>query len=329
MSRRIYEAAARAGLAVIALCLPLCGAAFAAMGVPTPGEMVMQDPASPVAVEIHNFYNLVTWIIIVISLFVMGLLAIVIVRFNARANPVPSRTTHNTLLEVAWTVIPILVLVVIAIPSFKLLNLQYSFPKPDLVIKATANAWFWEHQFVDKGGFTVTTNMLHDEDIIRADIGDKEFDKRYGSVPDGLGKLKMLYDDAKPLYAKHGQLRQLAVDNEIAVPVNKVVHLLVTSNDVIHQWTIPSFGSKLQAVPGRVSATWFKATHTGVYYGQCSVICGRDHSSMPIVVRVVSEPVFNDWAAAMKARDTKKAKSILKAEADRQGTQHARVAEAH
>lgn len=329
MSRRIYEAAVCAGLVLMAMCLPLSGVALAGMGAPTPGEMVMQEAASPVAEEIHNFYNLVNYIIIGISLFVMGLLIYVMVRFNSRANPVPSRTTHNTLIEVAWTVIPILILVVIAIPSFKLLNLQYNYPKPDLVIKATANAWFWEHQFVDKGGFTVATNMLRDEDVIKAEIGDKEFDKRYGGMPDGLGKLKALYVDSKPLYAKQGLIRQLSVDNEIAVPVNKVVHLLVTSNDVIHQWTIPSFGSKLQAVPGRVAASWFKATHTGVFYGQCSVICGKDHASMPIVVRVVSEPVFNDWAAALKARDAKKAKAILKAEADREAGRHDKVAAAH
>lgn len=329
MSRRIYETAMRAGLVLLAICLPLCGAAFAGMGAPTPGEMVMQEAASPVAEEIHRFYNLVNWIIIAISVFVMLLLVIVIVRFNAKANPVPSRTTHHTMLEVAWTVIPILILVVIAIPSFRLLNMQYTYPKPDLVIKATANAWFWEHTFVDKGGFTVTTNMLRDEDIIKAEIGDKEFDKRYGAVPDGIVRLRMLYEDAKPLYVKQGLLRQLAVDNEIAVPVNKVVHLLVTSNDVIHQWTIPSFGSKLQAVPGRVAASWFKPTHTGIFYGQCSVICGKDHSSMPIAVRVVSEQAFNDWSAAVKARDTKKAKAILKAEADRDGGPAAKVAAAN
>jgi cytochrome c oxidase subunit 2 len=327
MSRGILAMLALAGAAAIALVTALSGTALAGMGVPTPGEMTMQEPATPVAVSIHEFYDLVTWIIVAISLFVLALLVVVMLRFNARANPTPSRNAHNTVLEVAWTVIPILVLVIIAIPSFKLLNLEYAYPKPDLVIKATANAWFWEHQYVDKGGFTVTSNMIRDDDVIKAEIGDKEFEKRYGPVTDELVRVRMMYEDSKNLYAKQGLVRQLSVDNEIAVPVGKVVHLLVTSNDVIHQWVIPSFGSKQQAVPGRVAATWFKPTVTGIFYGQCSVLCGRDHASMPIAVRVVSEQAFNDWSAALKARDTKKAKAILKAEADRQNA--AKVASAN
>lgn len=328
MSRRLFAFAALASLATYGWLMMAAGTALAAMGQPSPGEMTMQDAATPVAVEIHAFHNLVTWIITAITLFVMILLIVVMVRFNARSNPTPSRNSHNTVLEVAWTVIPILILVVIAIPSFKLLNLEYAYPKPDLVIKATANAWNWDHQYVDKGGFTVSTNMLRDEDVIKAEIGDKEFEKRYGAVPDGIVKLRMLYEDSKPLYQKQGLLRQLAVDNEIAVPVNKVVHLLVTSSDVIHQWSVQSFGSKQQAVPGRVAATWFKPTVTGTFTGQCQVLCGKDHASMPIVVRVVSEQAFNDWAAALKAKDTKKAKAILKAEADAEATKAAKVATA-
>ena len=328
MSRRLFAFAALASLATYGWLMMAAGTALAAMGQPSPGEMTMQDAATPVAVEIHAFHNLVTWIITAITLFVMILLIVVIIHFNARSNPTPSRNSHNTVLEVAWTVIPILILVVIAIPSFKLLNLEYAYPKPDLVIKATANAWNWDHQYVDKGGFTVSTNMLRDEDVIKAEIGDKEFEKRYGAVPDGIVKLRMLYEDSKPLYQKQGLLRQLAVDNEIAVPVNKVVHLLVTSSDVIHQWSVQSFGSKQQAVPGRVAATWFKPTVTGTFTGQCQVLCGKDHASMPIVVRVVSEQAFNDWAAALKAKDTKKAKAILKAEADAEATKAAKVATA-
>jgi cytochrome c oxidase subunit II len=237
-------------------------------------------------------------------------MAIVIFKFHEKKNPTPSRLTHNTMLEVAWTVIPILILVVIAIPSFKLLYLQYSYPKPDLTIKAVGNAWFWEHEYPDQGGFRVSSNMLRDEDLLKADLGPEEFGKRYGSL-EGLALINQMHKDAEPLWAKKGLVRQLTVDNEIAVPVNKVVHLLVTSNDVIHAWTIPSFGSKTQAVPGRVTSSWFKPTVIGVYYGQCSVLCGKEHASMPITVRVVSEKAFADWTAAAKGRDWNRARAIL------------------
>jgi cytochrome c oxidase subunit II len=245
------------------------------------------------------------------------LMVYTMVRFREGANPTPSKTTHHVGLEVAWTVIPIFILVVIAIPSFKLLNLQYNYPKPDLTIKATGNAWYWEHEYLDQKGVSITTNMITDEDIVKADIGDKEFNARFGKFEDGtIQKVKAVQDAALPLWAKRNETRQLAVDNEIAVPVNKVVHLLVTSNDVIHSWTIPAFGSKMQAVPGRVHATWFRPTVTGIFYGQCSVICGKNHSGMPIAVRVVTEAAYNDWVAALKAKDPKKAKAILKAQAD-------------
>ena len=238
------------------------------------------------------------------------LLAWVIIRFNARANPTPSDFTHNTTLEVAWTVVPILILVFIGIFSFKLLFLQYTYPKPDLTVKATGNAWFWEHSYPDQGGFTVTSNMVRDEDLLKEELGEDAFEKKYGAL-EGTEFLRAVYNDAKPLYEKKGLVRQLSVDNEIAVPINAVVHMLITSADVIHSWTIPSFGSKMQAVPGRVTATWFKATREGVFYGQCSVICGKDHSSMPIAIRVVKQDVFDRWVEAAKSRDWDKAKSIL------------------
>src|SRR5262245_48976697 len=283
------------GLAAILLSSP----ALAGVGQPTSGVMGLQGAVTPVAEAIHSFYDLVTIIIISIAVFVGILMAIVIFKFHEKRNPTPSRLTHNTMLEVAWTVIPILVLVVIAIPSFKLLYLQYSYPKPDLTIKAVGNAWFWEHEYPDQCGFRVTSNILRDEDLLKADLGPEEFGKRYGSL-EGLSLINQMQKDAAPLWPKKGLVRQLSVDNEIAVPVNKVVHLLVTSNDVIHSWTIPSFGSKTQAVPGRVTASWFKPTVIGVYYGQCSVLCGKEHASMPITVRVVSEKAFADWTEAAK-----------------------------
>lgn len=309
MIGRVCDRVATAMAAVFAL-LATSGSAFAQMGQPAPGQIGFQGAATPVMEQIHSFHDLVNIIIIAITVFVLLLLGWVIIRFNARANPNPSNFSHNTTLEVAWTVIPILILVVIGVPSFKLLFLEYTYPKPDLTIKATGNTWFWEHSYPDQGGFTVTSNMVRDSDLLKEEIGEEEFDKKYGAL-EGTELLKAVYKDAAPLYAKTGNVRQLSVDNEIAVPVNAVVHLLVTSADVIHSWTIPSFGSKTQAVPGRLTSTWFKATRVGVYYGQCSVICGKDHSAMPIAVRVVPKAAFDNWVAAAKARDWKKAKSIL------------------
>jgi cytochrome c oxidase subunit 2 len=259
----------------------LTSSALAGLGQPSPGQIGMQDAATDIADQIHWFHSFVNVIIFAITIFVLILLGIVVFRFNEKANPTPSKTTHNTMIEVVWTVVPVLILVAIALPSFKLLFNQYSFPEPDLTIKATGNQWNWTHAYPDQGGFSFTTIILNDEE-------------RAAQIKKGLPAPRML-----------------AVDNEVVVPVNKVVHVLITSSDVIHNWTIPSFGSKVDAVPGRTTATWFKARKEGVYYGQCSELCGKDHSAMPIAVRVVKEQVFNDWAAAMKARDRRKAKEII------------------
>jgi len=205
-------------------------------------------------------------------------------RFSEKRNPTPSRTTHNTTIEVLWTVIPVFILVAIAIPSFKLLFHQYAFPPPDLTVKAIGHAWNWTHELPDQG-IKIDSIMLRDnerEEAVKAGMPAEQ-------VP-----------------------RNLAVDNEVLVPVNKVVHVLITSTDVIHSWTIPSFGVKADAVPGRITATWFKARKEGIYFGQCSELCGRNHAFMPIAIRVVKEQVFNDWAAALKARDRKKAKEIIR-----------------
>ncbi len=285
-------------------------ASFAGTGQPSPGQIGLQNPVTEVANFVNAFHDGVTIIIVLIAVFVGALMLYAMWKFSAKNNPTPSKNTHNTFLEVAWTVVPILILLGIAIPSFKLLYLQYSYPKPDLTIKAYGNTWFWEHEYVDNGGFKVTSNMITDDDIVTSEIGKAEFDKRFGKL-EGIARIKQIHEASTPLWAKTKQVRQLSVDNEIAVPVNKVVHLLVTANDVIHSWTIPSFGSKVQAVPGRITTTWFRPTKVGVYYGQCSVLCGKSHSGMPIAVRVVPEPAFNEWLAAAKAKDWKKAKSIL------------------
>lgn len=280
------------------------------LGQPVYGQMGMQQAATVVAREIHSFYDMTNLIIIAIAVFVLLLMLLVIVKFNERANPTPTTTTHNTALEVAWTVIPIAILVYIAIPSFKLLMLEYSYPKPDVTIKAVGNTWFWEHQYVDNGGFTITSNILTDQAVLETKLGKDEYKKRYSGLTD-IEKSRRQYDDAQPVWTEIKKPRQLAVDNEIVVPVNKNVHVLITSNDVIHNWTIPSFGSKVDAVPGRITATWFRAEKEGIFYGQCSELCGLRHAFMPIAVRVVSEPVYAEWLAAMQAKDKKKAKDIL------------------
>ena len=262
--------------------------------------------------EISSLYDKVNYLIIAITLFVLGLMLYVMFRFRESANPTPTRTTHNTFLEVAWTIIPIFILVAMAIPSFKLLYFQYSFPKPDLTIKAIGNAWFWEHEYLDQK-ITLTSNMITDEDVVKAKIGPDAFKAKYSKL-DGNALNLALYAEAKPIWAERKELRQLTVDQEIAVPVNKVVHVLVTSNDVIHSWTVPSFGVKMQAVPGRTAAVWFKATQTGLFHGQCSVLCGKAHSSMPISVRVVAQEKYDEWVKLIQAKDKKKANELLKAE---------------
>jgi cytochrome c oxidase subunit 2 len=297
MLKRLLGVTPTAVVAGAAMAAVLAVPALAGMGQPSPGQIGMQIPATQVAREINAFHDFVNVIIIAISVFVLALMIYVMVRFSEKNNPTPSKTTHNTLLEVAWTVIPIAILVMIAIPSFKLLNLQYSYPKPDLTIKATGNQWNWTHEYPDHGGFAVDSIMLTDEE-------------REARIKKGI---------PAP--------RNLAVDNEIVVPVNKVVHVLVTASDVLHNWTVPSFGSKIDAVPGRVTATWFKVEKEGIFYGQCSELCGKDHAFMPIAVRVVKDSVFNDWAAALKAKDKKKAKEIIEKVALEQAGAASKVAD--
>jgi cytochrome c oxidase subunit 2 len=261
--------------------------ALAGSGQPSPKQLGFQEAVTPVAVDIHWLHDYVNAIIFLITAFVLGLMLYVMWRFSEKRNPVPSRTTHNSTLEVLWTVIPVVVLVAIAIPSFKLLYFQYSFPAPDLTIKAIGHAWNWTHEYPDQG-ISVDSVMLSDTE-------------REAAIKAGMPEAQVP--------------RNLAVDNEILVPVDKVVHVLVTSSDVIHAWTIPSFGSKVDAVPGRITATWFKATKEGLYFGQCSELCGKDHAFMPIAIRVVKEQTFKDWAAAVKARDKRKAREIIRSAA--------------
>ena len=251
---------------IFGILLASAGAALAGIGQPTPWQIGMQGSVTPVMDEIYGFNTFLFWITTAIAVFVLVLLAIIIVRFNARANPVPSRTTHNTFLEVTWTIVPVLILLLIAVPSFRLLFVQLDVPKPDVTIKATGKQWLWSYRYPDNGDFEFDSTVVQDKDL------------------------------------KPGQPRLLTVDNEMVVPVNKVVHVLVTGADVIHSFAVPSFGIRIDAVPGRLNDTWFKATREGMYYGQCSELCGVDHSFMPIAVRVVSEQEFTAWAAQTKQK---------------------------
>ncbi len=244
--------------------LASAAAACAGVGQPSPWELGLQDAASPVMVDITWFHDFLLWIITGIAAFVLVLLVVVMVRFNARANPIPSRTTHNALIEMAWTTVPVIILVAIAIPSFRLLFLELDVPKPDLTVKATGKQWYWSYNYPDNGNFEFDSLIVADKDL------------------------------------KPGQPRLLTVDNELVVPVNKIVHVLVTGADVIHSFAVPSFGIKIDAIPGRINDTWFKATSEGLFHGQCSELCGKDHAFMPITVRVVNDADFAKWVEAEK-----------------------------
>jgi cytochrome c oxidase subunit II len=241
------------------------GAALAGLGQPTPWQLGLQQSASPNMDEIVWFHDFLLWLITAIAVFVLVLLAIVVVKFNARANPVPSRTTHNTAIEIIWTVVPVIILLAVFLPSIKLLFYQLNVPKADLTVKVTGKQWFWSYGYPDSK-FEFDSLMVQDKDL------------------------------------KAGQPRLLAVDNEMVVPVNKVVRVQVIGSDVIHSFSVPSFGIKIDAIPGRLNETWFKAEREGMYYGQCSQLCGRDHAFMPIAVRVVSEREYTAWLDQAKKK---------------------------
>src|SRR5215213_479240 len=243
------------------------GVAWAGLGQPSAWQLNFQQAGSPVMDNIISFHNFLLVIITLITLFVLALLVVIMVRFNARANPVPSRTTHNTLLEVAWTLVPVAILVMIAIPSFKLLFYQLNIPQADLTVKATGKQWYWSYSYPDNGKFEFDSLMVRDQKQLRTD-----------------------------------QPRLLGVDNEMVVPVNKTIRVQTTGAEVIHAFAVPSFGIKIDAIPGRLNETWFKATREGVYYGQCSELCGKDHAFMPIAVRVVSEEAFAQWVEQAKQK---------------------------
>ena len=231
---------------------------------PVKWQMNFQPAVTPVMQEITEFHNLLLVITFIIAAFVTILLGVTFWKFSAKRNPVPSRTTHNTMLEMLWTAIPVIILVVIAVPSFKLLYLSDVVPKADMTIKAIGHQWYWTYEYPDHGKFSFDSNMIADDEL------------------------------------KAGQRRLLETDTTVVVPVNTTVRVQITADDVIHAWAIPAFGVKLDAVPGRLNETWFKATKEGTYYGQCSELCGVNHGFMPIKVNVVSKAKFAAWTAAQR-----------------------------
>jgi cytochrome c oxidase subunit 2 len=239
-----------------------------AVAVPTDYQVGFQAAASPVMEQIEDFHRLLVWIIVAVCLFVLALLVWIVIKYRAGANPVPSKVHHNTLLEVAWTLIPVIILVFIAVPSFRLLYFEAAIPKPDVTIKAIGKQWFWTYEYPGaQAGFTYDSTGLDEADAKKA-----------------------------------GKPRLLGVDNPIYVPVNKVIQIDTVGADVIHSWAMPQMGVKMDAVPGRINQTWFKATQTGVFYGQCSELCGARHAYMPIELHVVSQADYDSWLAASKKK---------------------------
>lgn len=276
---------ALAALTPAVISLLTAGAAFAAQ--PKPWQTDLQPAASPVMEEIRWFEEYTLWFIVPITLLVLVLLITVIVRFRAKANPVPSKTSHNTFIELIWTLGPVIVLVLIAIPSFQLLSKELVIPQDaDMTVKATGNQWYWSYEYQGDKDVSFDSLILTDGD--RAKLG-KENKSEYP--------------------------RLLAVDNELVVPVGKTIRVLVTGSDVIHSFAMPAFGVKIDAIPGRLNETWFKAETEGLFYGQCSELCGRGHAYMPIAIRVVSDDQFKSWLSAA-ADDVGKANKALMAEVD-------------
>ena len=234
------------------------------VGQPLPWEMGMQRSFGPIKNRVIDLHNLVLLIITLITLFVAALLIWVMLRYNARRNPTPSQTSHHPVLEIAWTVVPVLILVIIAIPSFRLIYYQDRTPDPDMTIKVIGHQWYWEYSYPDQGNVDVESRYVADEDL------------------------------------KPGQLRLLDVDNQMVIPVGKKIRILTNSTDVIHSFFIPSFGVQRYAIPGRTIETWLEADRVGTFYGECNQICGQYHSRMPISIRAVSEADFDAWVEQAK-----------------------------
>ena len=245
------------------------GPSFAQSG-PQPWQMDFRPSATPVMDDIIDFHNLLLVIEVLIVLFVLGLMVYICVKFNAKANPVPSKTTHNVFLEVVWTVIPIIILIVITVPSVKLLVFMDKAPKEkvEMTLKVIGHQWYWSYEYPDAGDLAFDSNLIPDEEID----------------------------------ASKGQIRLLEVDNRIAIPVDTTIRVLMTSDDVLHNWAVPAFGIKMDTVPGRINESWIRvpAARAGVYRGQCSELCGVNHGYMPIVIEAISKQDFAKWLIKAK-----------------------------
>jgi len=263
--------------AVLVLALAVVGvvaiAAVADAAEPKPWEIGFQPPATPVKDRLSAFHDdLLMPIITVITVFVLGLLVYVMWRFNQRRNPVPSRTSHNTVIEMLWTVVPVLILVIIAIPSFKLMYYMDRVPNPEMTIKVTGHQWYWSYEYPDQDGLTFDSNIIPEDQL------------------------------------KPGQKRLLDVDNPLVVPADTTIRVLITGTDVIHSWFVPSFGVQEYAIVGRLNESWMKVEHAGTYYGQCNQICGLNHAFMPIKVEAVSKDDFQRWLVDAKKKFAHKGK---------------------
>jgi cytochrome c oxidase subunit 2 len=241
-------------------------AAPAGAAEPKPWQLGFQPPATPVKDRLSAFHDELLIIITLITVFVLGLLVYVIWRFNQQRNPVPSRTSHNTVIEMLWTVVPVLILVIIAIPSFKLMYYMDRVPNPEMTIKVTGHQWYWSYEYPDQGSLTFDSNMIPEDQL------------------------------------KSGQKRLLDVDNPLVVPADTIIRVLVTGTDVIHSWFVPSFGVQEYAIVGRLNESWMKIEHPGTYYGQCNQICGVNHAFMPIKVEALSKDAFQLWVVDAKRK---------------------------
>ena len=267
-TRVLAAAGAAAGL-LSGFSLSGFSAALAAdgpLGQPHPWQLGLQEGVTPIKHSIADLHSMLLIIITAITVFVLALLLYVMVRFGAKKNPVPSRISHNTFVEIAWTLIPVLILVVIAVPSFRLLYAEDRIPKADMTLKVTGHQWYWSYEYPDNGGFGFDSLMVQTDDL------------------------------------KKGQPRLLETDNHVVVPVDTTVRIQITGADVLHAWMVPALGVQIEAVTGRLNESWFKAEKEGIFYGQCTELCGINHGFMPISVEVVSKEKFKEWAAAAKKK---------------------------
>ncbi|MCC7305492.1 MAG: cytochrome c oxidase subunit II [Alphaproteobacteria bacterium] len=241
-------------------------AAPALAQMPHPWQIGFQEAASPTATHIHEFHNMLLWIITAISVFVLLLLVYVVIRFNSHANPKPQIFAHNTLIEIIWTVIPVIILIIIVIPSFKLLYYVDRTENPEMTLKVTGYQWYWGYEYPDQNGINFLSYMIPDKDI----------------------------DSSK------GQVRLLSTDNPVVLPVDTNIQILITGSDVIHAFAVPALGLKIDAMPGHTNETWVRIDKPGTYYGQCSELCGKDHAYMPIEIKAVPKEEFKAWVDSQK-----------------------------